>query len=263
MPFQLGARKRKFLSADESPIPKTESRQSSFENLVSPTPKRRRGSVIVEMPKKRTRSSFTEEIPADPDISFVGETQLSFGSSIPDSQFQDFDQVGLVGFTLNAGAKASGIFDAGEGAKEKEDILQDTDPEPELQVVSTPSRRRRSSRKLSMAQIPEKSRTAKGAEVDVDAKKRREAGPSTAKLVEIMADSMDIEVETEAEASCEVGESAREVVSGVRALDGLRRSFRVLEAARLTSGECRVAENIVFDAFAKLRKRGHGDKSSD
>lgn len=262
------------MSADDSPIPKSESRQSSFENIVSPTPKRRRGSVIVAMPKKRTRSSFTEEIPADPDISFVGETQLSFGSSIPDSQFQDLDQVGeLVGLTPNAGAKASSIFDAAEEAKEeKEDILQDTDPEPELQVVSTPSRRRRSNRR-SIARSPEKSRTAKGAEVeveDVEAKKREKAGPSTAKLMEIVADSMDIETETDIEvgaqireASCEAGETAQEAVNGVRALDGLRRSFRVLGAARLTYGECRVAENIVFDAFVKLRKRGHGNTPSD
>lgn len=262
------------MSADDSPIPKSESRQSSFENITSPTPKRRRSSVVIAIPKKRTRASFTEEIPTDPDISFVGETQLSFGSSIPDSQLQGLDQVDeLVGLTLNAGTKVSGIFNAvGVEEEEKEDTLQDTDPEPKLQVVSTPSRRRKSSRRSLIAQNPEKSRAIKEAKVeveDVESEKRERAGPSTVGLVEIMADSMDIEaehIELGAQirvAPCGADERAQEAVSGVRVLDGLRRSFRVLEAARLTSGECRVAENIVFDAFAKLRKRGYGDKSLD
>lgn len=271
--FQIGSRKRKFLTADDSPIPNSESRQSSIENVASPTPKRRRGGIVKVMPKKRTRSSFTEDVPTDPDISFVGETQLSFGSSTPDSQFQNLDQEDeLVGPTPYAGARAPGIFDVVR-EQEEEEVLQDTGVDPEPKVVSTLSRRRRGGRRSSMAQSPEKLRTAKVSKkvgAEAEAKKEEKGESSTARLIEIVADSMDIEAEPESEieleaqiqvSSYEEGERAQEVVSGAQSLDCLRKSLQILETTKLTSGECREAENLVFDAFAKLRERGHSEGS--
>lgn len=262
------------MTADDSPIPNTESRQSSIENVASPTPKRRRGGIVKVMPKKRTRSSFTEDVPTDPDISFVGETQLSFGSSTPDSQFQNLDQEDeLVGPTPYAGARAPGIFDVVR-EQEEEEVLQDTSVDPKPKVVSTLSKRRRGGRRSSsMAQSPEKLRTAKVSkkvEAEAEAKKEGKGESSTARLIEIVADSMDIEAEPESEieleaqiqvSSYEEGGGAQEVVSGAQSLDCLRKSLQILETTKLTSGECREAENLVFDAFAKLRERGHSEGS--
>lgn len=275
--FQLGARKRKFLSVDDSPVLNHESRQSSIENITSPTPKRRRGVAVKAQPKKRTRSSFTEEIPADPDVSFVGETQLSFGSSIPDSQFQDHDQLDeLVGPTPYAGARAPapGIFDK-VGKLEGRDVLRHINVEPELEVVSTPSKRRRASRKPTIARSPEKPRTTKAskkvrAEVEIiKIEEEEKAEPPTAGLIEV-ADSMNteatgIEIEMETRVSSDVARArAKEASSsGAQVLDSLKKSLQMVETAGLTSGQCREAEDLVFGAFIKLRQRGHGDGASD
>lgn len=273
--FQLGARKRKFLSADDSPVADQEGRQPSIENIASPTPKRRRGGAIKAAPKKRTRSSFAEDIPTDPDISFVGETQLSFGSSILDSQFQDHDQDELVGPTPYAGARAPapGIFN--EEPKPEKGIPQYISVEPEPEVVLTPSKRRRGSRRTTTARSPAKSRTAKaskkfGVEVEIiKIEEEEKTGPSIAESMEV-ADSMnteaDIEVEVEAETRVSwsiAGRKAKEAISGAQVLDGLKKALQVLEKAGLTSGECREAENLVFDAFSKLRQRVHDDEPSN
>lgn len=265
--FQLGARKRKFLSADDSPVAGQEGRQSSIENITSPTPKRRR--AIKAAPKKRTRSSFTEDIPTDPDVSFVGETQLSFGSSIPDSQFQDHDQDELVGPTPYAGvrAPAPGIFSE---QRPEEGIPQYISVEPE--VVSTPSKRRRGSRRATTTRSPVKPRTVKASKkfgVEVEIIKIEEAektGPSIAESMEV-TDSMDAEADIEAEIEAETrvpwgiaGRKAKEATSGAQVLDSLKKSLQMLERAGLTSGECREAENLVFDAFSKLRQRVHDDE---
>ncbi|RPB11373.1 hypothetical protein P167DRAFT_606515 [Morchella conica CCBAS932] len=100
------SRKRKFLATDDSPVPGYESHQSGTEHAPSPTPKGRRRRSDNPPPAKRGR--VVEEVPADPDVSFVGETQLSYGSSIPDTYEQEVDE--LVRATPYAG-RAVGIFD--------------------------------------------------------------------------------------------------------------------------------------------------------
>lgn len=266
------------MSVDDSPVPNHESRQSSIENIASPTPKRRRGGAVKAPPKKRTRSSFTEEIPADPDVSFVGETQLSFGSSIPDSQFQDHDQLDeLVGPTPYAGARAPapGIFDE-VGKSDGRDVVGYINVETELEVASTPSKRRRASRKPTITRSPEKSRTTKAskkvrAEVEIiKIEEEERAEPPIAGLIEV-ADSMNteatgIEIEMETRVSSDVARvRAKEAPSGggAQVLDSLKKSLQMVETAGLTSRQCREAEDLVFGAFIKLRQRGHGDGASD
>lgn len=257
------------MSADDSPVADQEGRQSSIENITSPTPKRRRGGTIKAAPKKRTRSSFTEDIPIDPDISFVGETQLSFGSSIPDSQFQDHDQDELVGPTPYAGARAPApsIFNGQQ--KPEKSIPQYISVELEPEIVSTPSKRRRGSKRATTARSPAKPRTAKASKkfgVDVEVIKIEEeekTGPSIAESMEVV-DSMDAEAEIEAEPQVLwgiAGRKAKEAINGAQALDSLKKSLQMLEKAGLTSRERREAEDLVFNAFSKLRQRVHDDRS--
>lgn len=262
------------MSADDSPAPSDISRQSSTEIHPSPTPKRRRGASRAA-PSKRTRSSFTDDVPVDPDISFVGETQLSFGSSIPDSYEQEVDE--LVGPTPYAGtrAPAPGIFDdvaeKSEEEGEQPEVSQNTevDLESSLEAISTPPRRRRSRRSLVVSRSTEKARAARAnKKVEVEAEvvetKEEDVEPSTAESsIGVMAESMDIEPEVEMEIemqeSVDVTSEEEEVISGAQVMEGLRKALQLLEAARLAPGECREAENLLFEAFAKLRHRGHDD----
>jgi len=51
-------------------------------------------------------------------------------------------------------------------------------------------------------------------------------------------------------------ESAPGPTYGETAIEELQKALRALEGASLTPDECRRAENILFDAFSQLRRKG-------
>jgi len=51
-------------------------------------------------------------------------------------------------------------------------------------------------------------------------------------------------------------ETMPEPTGGETAINGLQKALRALESASLSPDDCRRAENILFDAFSQLRRKG-------
>ncbi|KAG0133462.1 hypothetical protein HOY82DRAFT_669073 [Tuber indicum] len=209
----------------------------SFENLATPTPKRRN---TASLPVRRTRSSTKESFKSNdngPDVSFIEETQFRVNSSIDDSQ-DHVDE--LVGPTPYVGSKAHTLFTEGtpKSSRGKGRLDSTARPETAEDTPKTPKTPRR---------LKRKSLGAPGQSQDftpiVDSEKEAGAGPSKG-------------IGARRNLSTRQLETLSEPTSGETAIDGLQKALRALESASLTPDEYRWAENILFDAFSQLRRKG-------
>ncbi|KAI5844585.1 Rap1-interacting factor 1 N terminal-domain-containing protein [Morchella snyderi] len=281
------SRKRKFLTTDDSPVPGYEGHQSGAEHAPSPTPKGRRRKS--DNPPSAKRSRIVEEVPADPDVSFVGETQLSYGSSIPDTYEQEVDE--LVRATPYAG-RAVGIFDRsseaeGEAAstpgkrRRVKGMVEET-PVPvevpavvvEVEVESTsvdadmvtPSKRRKMKRR-QLQRVGRRSPSVKGSQKSLTETEDETIPPSS--QVEISAASESTGAEESlvvvgssgpsvvpSVVSSVVSSASSEPITGQSAIEGLRSALRLLDTVELTASESRDAEEIILGAFMNIRRRG-------
>ncbi|RPA92578.1 hypothetical protein L873DRAFT_1709380 [Choiromyces venosus 120613-1] len=211
----------------------------SFENLATPTPKRRN---TASLPLRRTRSSTKQESSKNndsgPDVSFVEETQLSINSSIDDSQ-DHVDE--LVGPTPYAGSKAHTLFTEGTPKYSRgKGRLDSTNTQPES-VEDTPNTPRtpRRLKKKSLG-TPNQSQDA-----TPKVESEKEVGPGSSKKIGARRSLPTKQPET-----------VSEPTNGEAAIEGLQKALRALESANLTPDEFRRAENILFDAFSQLRRKG-------
>ncbi|PWW76698.1 hypothetical protein C7212DRAFT_357631 [Tuber magnatum] len=209
----------------------------SFENLATPTPKRRN---TASLPVRRTRSSAKGSSKYNdngPDVSFIEETQLSVNSSINDSQ-DHVDE--LVGPTPYVGSKAHTLFVEGtpKSSRGKGRLdLTNTRPESVEDTPKTPNTPRRLKKSLG---TPMQSQDVTPM---IESEKEADPGPPRG-------------IGARRSLSTKQPEIVPESTSGETAIDGLQRALRALESASLTPDECRRAENILFDAFSQLRRKG-------
>lgn len=218
------SRKRKFAV---TPTNTTNAANDSYntEHAPSPTPKSRRRKPDTAAappppppppppPTKRTRVMI-ESVPADPDISFVGETQLSYGSSsgatAPDTYEQEVDE--LVGATPYAG-----VFDG-----------------------ETPAKRRRSEEAAAAAVTPSRKRRVVVEEEEEEEEEGEEGVPPSSQPEAVVSTTE---------------ESGGEAEGGREAVEALRVALVRLDAAVLTDGLAREAEDVILGAFMRIRTRG-------
>lgn len=205
--------------------------------MATPTPKRRN---TASLPVRRTRSSTKESSKYNdngPDVSFIEETQLSVNSSIDDSQ-DHVDE--LVGPTPYAGSKAHTIFTEGTPKSSRgKGRLDPASTRPET-VEDTPKAPKTPRRVRKSLDTPRQSQ-----DVTPMVKSEKEAGPRPSKRIETRRSLSSKQLETAPEPTC-----------GEAAIGELQKALRALESASLTPDECRRAENILFDAFSQLRRKG-------
>lgn len=216
----------------------------------------------------------------------MGETQLSYGSSIPDTYEQEVDE--LVRATPYAG-RAVGIFDKTNEAEVEvastpgkrrrvKEIVEETPAPVEVPAVEeeeeeettsveadavTPSKRRKM-KKRQPARAGRRSPTAKGSQKSLTETEEDEVAPPSSQ-VEISAASESTGAEGSlvvvgssgpSVVTSVVSSAASEPITGQNAIEGLRSALRLLDTVELTPSESREAEEIILGAFMNIRTRG-------
>jgi len=145
-----------------------------------------------------------------------------------------------VGPTPYAGSKAHTIFTEGTPKSSRgKGRLDSVSARPETvhDTPRTPKTPRRLKKSLS---TPRQSR-----DVTPIVESEREADPQPSKKIGAHRNLSSKQLETAPEPTC-----------GEAAIEELQRALRALEGTSLTPDECRRAENILFDAFSQLRRKG-------
>ncbi|CUS08597.1 unnamed protein product [Tuber aestivum] len=230
-------RKRKLEAVDHYGLNNDENPSHSAENLATPTPKRRN---TASLPVRRTRSSAKEPSKSNdngPDVSFIKETQLSVNSSINNSQ-DHVDEI--VGPTPYVGSKAHTLFTEGtpKSSRGKGRLdLTDAWTETVEDTPRTPDTPRRLKKSPGTPMQSQDARPMIGSEKVADPGPFRRIGACRSLSTKQL-------------------ETMPEPTGGETAINGLQKALRALESASLSPDECRRAENILFDAFSQLRRKG-------